>query len=87
MGMSFKLEVIVCLSGCIEGNIRLTDGANSTEGRVEICLNSEWGTVCDQMWSITDARVVCRQLGIANTGKNSLRFMHACKHQDEARIV
>ena len=54
--------------GCTEGEVRLAGGANNNEGRVEICLSDEWGTVCDQMWDETDARVVCRQLGLASTG-------------------
>ena len=36
---------------------------------MEICLNNEWGTVCDQMWDGTDAGVVCRQLRMESTGK------------------
>ena len=43
-------------------------GTNYTEGRVEICLNDEWGTVCDQTWTSSDASVVCRQLRLASTG-------------------
>ncbi len=49
--------------------MRLAGGTSNLEGRVEICLNNEWGTVCDQMWDRTDAIVVCRQLGLGSNGK------------------
>ena len=39
---------------------------------MEICLNNEWGTVCDQMWDDVNARVVCRQLELGTAGMNSI---------------
>ena len=39
------------------------NGSIAAEGRVELCLEGLWSTVCDKGWSIQDARVVCAQLG------------------------
>ena len=46
------------------GEVRLADNISEIEGRVEICYNGEWGTICDNHWGPLDAMVACRQLGL-----------------------
>jgi deleted-in-malignant-brain-tumors protein 1 len=53
---------------CTQGDIRLQGGTTATEGRVEICDNHLWGSVCDNTWDNTDASVACVQLGLPSTG-------------------
>ena len=54
---------------CFEnGELRLLGGETTREGRVEICIDQQWGTVCDNVWSNEDAQVVCRQLTLPSKG-------------------
>ena len=58
-------------SNCTDGDVRLIGGDNEFGGRVEVCVNRAWGTVCSQYWGSEEARVVCNQLGATTFGKKT----------------
>uniref|UniRef100_K1PUY0 Deleted in malignant brain tumors 1 protein n=1 Tax=Magallana gigas TaxID=29159 RepID=K1PUY0_MAGGI len=52
---------VVCNNGL---TIRLMDGYDESEGRVEVLIDNQWGTICEDNWGQNEASVVCRSLGL-----------------------
>ena len=63
---SVTLELSTSAASCRDGDVRLQGGSNNTLGRVEVCLNNAWGTVCNARFGTSDARVICQQLGFSS---------------------
>lgn len=84
MIMSLYIDSLTLAGNCTTGDIRLSsyidnDSIYAREGRVEICINNAWGTVCDEFFDSDDARVACTQLsGFVNSSKyaQSLKVLH-----------
>ena len=66
--MPYVCNSVYCLTDaesqrlCNDSDIRLVNGSTNGTGRVEICSDGVWGTVCSQGWDDSDATVACRQL-------------------------
>ena len=55
-----------------------SDTVSSLQGRVEICQNNSWGTICDNGWDMNEAIVVCRHLGLTAAGKITVLVAASC---------
>lgn len=58
------------LFGWSGNTVRLVNGVSNFAGRVEVYINGAWKSVCDKRWYLSDARVVCKQLGFNNAVLN-----------------
>ena len=47
---------------CSHGDIKLVDGSSKYEGRVEVCVDGAWYTVCDDNYDSDATAVICNQL-------------------------
>lgn len=65
----------ITAGNCNDGEIQLVGGQNITLGRVEVCVNNAWGTVCNSRFGTNEARVICRQLQFNDSGKRHSDFI------------
>ena len=58
---------------CPDQAVRLVNGSTNREGRVEVCKNGHWGTVCTQSGETAEfASFICSQLGFSKYSKQIL---------------
>ena len=73
MNIDVAILSIFCINlvPCTDGDVRLVNGYSNVHenyGRVEVCIDSTWGTVCNNNWDNNEASVVCRRLGYVPHG-------------------
>ena len=51
---------------CQDNSVRLVNGGVPGQGRIEICYNNQWGTICNDELDEVAAEVICRQLNFNN---------------------
>ena len=69
MGLCCVLSPLAIGNECRDGSVRLRGSTSIRQGRVEICAEGRWGTVCGTSWNSRDSAVICRQLGYPSLGK------------------
>ena len=67
--LAFNFDSLL-YTACTNGDLRLDNGTTGNLfGRVEMCYNNVWGTVCQDNFGPQEAVVACRQLGFSDAGE------------------
>ena len=63
---AFVADAATQPSNCSDGDLRLVGGEEINQGRLQVCMNGAWGSVCDSggVFTTDEAVVACRQLGL-----------------------
>lgn len=69
----YKYPILfIIIAHCLHGSVRVLASSENLDstyyGRVEVCVNGTWGTICSDFWENKDASVVCTQLGYSEYG-------------------
>ena len=78
----FHINSCLYTLDCTDGDIRVVNGLSALEGRVEVCVDGIWGTVCDDLWGVEEASVACRQLGFSPMGNYNYDDVMKCQLMD-----
>ena len=65
-----SLFYTVCSENKTHGSVRLVGSSalEDGEGRLEVCNQGVWQTVCDHFFDVLEANVVCQELGFPSGG-------------------
>ena len=69
-----KFLGVLLPTACSDGDLRLVNSTSDGEGRVELCVNNTYGSICADFWDEVDAQVVCGQLGFLRNGQDTLKL-------------
>ena len=71
----------------VDGDLRIVDGSNDSEGTLEFYYEGHWGLVCHDYWDLTDAGVACRQLGFAGATGATLNNAFGTDNDDQRMLL
>ena len=77
--MFVQLRSLDCIN---VGAVRLVDGPDEYEGRVEVYWQGAWGTVCQDTFGIDAASVGCSELGYGPGGTTTIGNVYTLVHQN-----
>ena len=73
----FVFFLFVCFTGnrCTRGSVRLHEGKDEYEGKLQICINLIWEGVRYASWNYYAAQVACRQLFLLSSTQNTSKLV------------